>query len=70
MDMGRRRGRKEKDLMVGQIGFLYGCDCVVRMDGFVQSWMVGFGRRHPLLFESLKRNIATVSACPALGLGT
>ena len=25
--------------------FLCGCGCVVRMDGFVQSWMVGVGRR-------------------------
>ena len=39
------RGRKEKDLMVGQISFYVFCCCVVRMDGFVQSWMVGLGRR-------------------------
>ena len=31
--------------MVGQIGFFVFCCCVVRMDGFVQSWMVGVGRR-------------------------
>ena len=40
------RGRKEKDLMVGQISFYVFCCCVVRMDGFVQSWMVELGRRH------------------------
>ena len=44
------RGRKEKDLMVGQISFYVFCCCVVRMDGFVQSWMVGLGRRHFGLF--------------------
>ena len=40
-----RAWAKEKDLMVGQIGFLYGCGCVVRMDGFVQIWTVWFVQR-------------------------
>ena len=45
------RGRKEKDLMVGQISFYVFCCCVVRMDGFVQSWMVELGRRHSAILN-------------------
>ena len=56
------RGRKEKDLMVGQISFYVFCCCVVRMDGFVQSWMVGLGRRQAHRFlESRSGNATTDS---------
>ena len=40
------RGRKEKDLMVGQISFYVFCCCVVRMDGFVQNRINEFVQRH------------------------
>ena len=39
------RGRKEKDLMVGQISFYVFCCCVVRMDGFVQNRINEFVQR-------------------------
>ena len=39
------RGRKEKDLMVGQIIFYVFCCCVVRMDGFVQNRINEFVQR-------------------------
>ena len=42
----RRVWAKRKDPAVSQIDFYVFCCCVVRMDGFVQSWMVGLGRRH------------------------
>ena len=45
------RGRKEKDLMVGQISFYVFCCCVVRMDGFVQNRINEFVQRHILIFS-------------------
>ena len=39
------RGRKDKDLMVGQISFYVFCCCVVRMDGFVQNRINEFVQR-------------------------
>ena len=70
---GRRRGRLAYGLGVGvkkrsdgwsdhfSIGWLW-------MDGFVQSWMVGFRRRQMrYFFDSLKLNAATVSTCGVCG---
>ena len=44
------RGRKEKDLMVGQISFYVFCCCVVRMDGFVQNRINEFVQQHLAFF--------------------
>ena len=52
------RGRKEKDLMVGQISFYVFCCCVVRMDGFVQNRINEFVQRH-LAFFSRFYDLAT-----------
>ena len=51
------RGRKEKDLMVGQISFYVFCCCVVRMDGFVQNRINEFVQRQ---FVSLSKAIHSV----------
>ena len=57
--------------MVGQIDFYVFCCCVVRMDGFVQSWGVGLGRRQQAyFFDPLRLSIATVSTCLAWAVGT
>lgn len=48
---GGWRGRKEKDLMVGQISFYVFCCCVVRMDGFVQNRINEFVQRHLAFFS-------------------
>ena len=51
------RGRKEKDLMVGQISFYVFCCCVVRMDGFVQNRINELVQRH----FSLDRGLVALS---------
>ena len=62
------RGRKEKDLMVGQISFYVFCCCVVRMDGFVQNRINEFVQRHFGLFQPfLRLSNTTVSTCAVLG---
>ena len=53
--------------MLGQIGFLYGCDCCVRMDGFVQNWRLGLGGDKILYREVFRANKATDSTCVVWG---
>ena len=57
------RGRKEKDLMVGQISFYVFCCCVARMDGFVQSWINEFVQRQQqkssLYFRANETTVST-----------
>ena len=65
------RGRKEKDLMVGQISFYVFCCCVVRMDGFVQNRINEFVQRQVWLFQPfLRLSNTTVSTCVGNMRGT
>ena len=62
------RGRKEKDLMVGQISFYVFCCCVVRMDGFVQNRINEFVQRQVWIFQPfLRLSNTTVSTCDVWG---
>jgi len=65
---GRRR--KEKALMVGQIGFYTAAAASSGWMALCKAGWLGLGGDIRYFFESFKRNIATVSTCPALGLGT
>lgn len=58
------RQRKEKDLVVGQIGFLWGDYGWL---GLYQTGWLGLGDDIRYFFESFKRNIATVSTCIVCG---
>ena len=67
------RGRKEKDLMVGQISFYVFCCCVVRMDGFVQNRINEFVQRQQqkssLYFRANETTVSTWKECGNMSTG-
>ena len=65
---GRRR--KEKDLMVDQVGFYMAATAASGWVALCKAGWLGLGGDIRYFFESFKRNIVTVSTCPALELGT